>query len=363
LAVTISVNGLSLVHKDSGGISKATLPDICLTPMPGGPVPLPYPNTALSSDLADGTSKVSADGGNSCAIQGSQFSVSTGDEPGTSGGVASGTYTKEATWITFSFDVKFEGKGACRQTDKMFHNHVNTVNAAGVTNPDVDAEAMIKAMCEIFCKVRKEGEEFKRKNPKGRFDYSARARELAEKHPKLKGLAFERRMFVAVDNAKRGIIRAAKAAGRRVWGVDAIKKRLAREMAEQVGKKLAIKAAKKAVLKFVPIVNVLSLAWDVYDAATLGIEAYNAISAWATTYDAAKVTTFEIIPDMANVGPDGEVTDIWDWKFDRPALTADDGTRLSSYQDEFAPDQYDLFREKLGGKSPKEINQERCKCK
>jgi hypothetical protein len=170
-------------------------------------------------------------------------------------------------------------------------------------------------------------------------------------------------MFVAVDNAKRGIIRAAKAAGRRVWGVDAIKKRLAREMAEQVGKKLAIKAAKKAVLKFVPIVNVLSLAWDVYDAATLGIEAYNAISAWATTYDAAKVTTFEIIPDMANVGPDGEVTDIWDWKFDRPALTADDGTRLSSYQDEFAPDQYDLFREKLGGKSPKEINQERCKCK
>ena len=95
-------------------------------------MPIPYPNIAMSSDLAKGTTTVKADGGNMCAIFGSEFSRSTGDEPGTAGGVASSTFIKEATWITFSFDVKIEGKAACRLTDKMFHNHQNTVNMGGL---------------------------------------------------------------------------------------------------------------------------------------------------------------------------------------------------------------------------------------
>ena len=39
MAITININNLTLVHKDSGGVAKATLPDICMTPAPGGPVP------------------------------------------------------------------------------------------------------------------------------------------------------------------------------------------------------------------------------------------------------------------------------------------------------------------------------------
>jgi hypothetical protein len=85
----------------------------------------------MSSDLADGTTTITADGGNMCANYGSKFSRSTGDEAGTAGGVTSGTFAQEATWITFSFDVKLEGKAACRLSDKMFHNHSNTVNMAG----------------------------------------------------------------------------------------------------------------------------------------------------------------------------------------------------------------------------------------
>lgn len=77
-----------------------------------------------------------------CANYGSEFSKSTGDEPGTVGGVKSSTFIKEATWITFSFDVKLEGKGACRLTDKMFHNHQNTVNAGGAANPSLDPSGM-----------------------------------------------------------------------------------------------------------------------------------------------------------------------------------------------------------------------------
>jgi hypothetical protein len=132
MSVTININNLSLCHKGSNGISTATVPDVCKTPSPGGPVPVPYPNIAMSSDLVEGTTTVEADGGNMCANYGSQFSKSTGDEPGTVGGVVSGTFIKEASWITFSFDVKLEGKGACRLTDKMFHNHQNTVNMGGL---------------------------------------------------------------------------------------------------------------------------------------------------------------------------------------------------------------------------------------
>jgi len=131
MSVTININNLSLCHKASGGMTTATLPAVCKTPSPGGPIPIPYPNIATEQDLAKGTTTVKADGGNMCANYGSEFFKSTGDEPGTAGGVVSNTFIKEATWITFSFDVKLEGKSACRLTDKMFHNHQNTVNAAG----------------------------------------------------------------------------------------------------------------------------------------------------------------------------------------------------------------------------------------
>lgn len=151
MSLTVNINNLSLCHTGSGGISAATIPDVCKTPSPGGPVPIPYPNVALASDLAKGTKTVKADGGNMCANYGSEFSKSTGDEPGTLGGVKSGTFTKEATWITYSFDVKLEGKGACRLTDKMFHNHENTVNMGGLMQAPLEAWPELIALCVIIC--------------------------------------------------------------------------------------------------------------------------------------------------------------------------------------------------------------------
>ena len=141
MPVTININNLTLCHKGSNGISTATIPDVCKTPSPGGPVPIPYPNIAMSSDLMKGTTTIKADGGMMCANFGSEFFKSTGDEPGTVGGVASSTFIKEATWITFSFDVKLEGKGACRLTDKMFMNHNNTFCCAGEFQ-----KALVKAL-------------------------------------------------------------------------------------------------------------------------------------------------------------------------------------------------------------------------
>ncbi|MDF0673890.1 MAG: DUF4150 domain-containing protein [Nitrospira sp.] len=157
MPVTINVNNLTLCHKGSNGISQATIPDVCKTPSPGGPVPISYPNIAMSSDLAKGTTTIAADGGNTCANYGSEFSKSTGDEAGTVGGIASGTFIKEATWITFSFDVKLEGKGACRLTDKMFHNHLNTVNLSGVRQGGLSKSKWdMNCLLRILCKKDKE---------------------------------------------------------------------------------------------------------------------------------------------------------------------------------------------------------------
>jgi hypothetical protein len=128
--VTVSVNGLSLVHRDSGGTSTATLPDVCITPP--AMTPTPYPNIARSRDLEGGSSRVRADGGQSIAVAGSRFATSTGGEPGSGGGVKSRTSGGPASFLSHSLDVQIEGRGACRLTDKMLHNGGNTIDCAGV---------------------------------------------------------------------------------------------------------------------------------------------------------------------------------------------------------------------------------------
>jgi Domain of unknown function (DUF4150) len=133
MPVTIKVNGAanSLVHKGSNGISMATIPDVCKTPSPAGPVPIPYPNISQSATLDKGTTTVKADGGMMIATKGSEFSLSNGDNAGVAGGVTSSTFMKESTWILYSFDVKMDGSNACRLTDKKFQNHENTADLAG----------------------------------------------------------------------------------------------------------------------------------------------------------------------------------------------------------------------------------------
>src|SRR5262245_62008979 len=127
------------------------MPDVCKTPSPGGPVPLPYPNISMANSLAKGTTTVKADGGNMIAIKGSEFSMSQGDEPGTAGGVKSSTFKKESTWILYSFDVKIEGKNACRLSDKKFQNHENTVDIMGADGADVSVEDLVTELKKIAC--------------------------------------------------------------------------------------------------------------------------------------------------------------------------------------------------------------------
>src|SRR5258705_1794123 len=106
---TVTVNALTVVHSKSDGIAAQGPPDVCLTPSPGGPVPVPYPNVAMSKDLILGTKTVTVDGV-PMAISDSEFAVSTGDEGGTAGGgVVSGVIKGKAKFVNYSFDVKAEG--------------------------------------------------------------------------------------------------------------------------------------------------------------------------------------------------------------------------------------------------------------
>jgi hypothetical protein len=56
-------------------------PDVCETPTPGGPIPIPYPNIASSADTSTGSKKVKTNG-KATMVKDASFTTSTGDEPG-----------------------------------------------------------------------------------------------------------------------------------------------------------------------------------------------------------------------------------------------------------------------------------------
>jgi hypothetical protein len=149
MGVTVGVNSRTVVHKDSGGVSIA-FPDVCKTPAPPAPfVPIPYPNIAKSGDTADGSTKVKCDG-NPIMLQGSNFSTSTGDEAGTAGGgMVSNTTKGKAEFISYSFDVKVEGKSVPRQLDPMIHNKLSAPNTppTPLLQPPLIAMGQIKCPC------------------------------------------------------------------------------------------------------------------------------------------------------------------------------------------------------------------------
>jgi len=136
MATSVGVNKLSIVNADTNGTTIA-FPDVCKTPSPGGPIPIPYPNVAQSSDTAKGTKKVKVDGKPVC-VEDSNFSTSTGDEAGTAGGGVASSKTKgKAEFVNYSFDVKFEGKSVARSFDLMLHNDKNTPPSPVLQGPVV----------------------------------------------------------------------------------------------------------------------------------------------------------------------------------------------------------------------------------
>jgi hypothetical protein len=146
---TISVNGLTLCHKNSDGWVRSTLPDVCKSP----DKPIPYTNVAYSRDLAKGTTTVFSHGGAMNGVKGSEFYRSFGDEPGVGGGVTSGVNKHRATFLSWSPNVFMEGRNVTRLTDRMLLNKGNTISAGGyftgaLTGTD---KATADLLCSIAC--------------------------------------------------------------------------------------------------------------------------------------------------------------------------------------------------------------------
>ena len=124
MAQTTFANMRGVVHKGSGGLS-TVFPDVCKTPAPPAPpIPIPYPNIGQASDTVQGPTTVTTDG-QMPMVKGSKYVKSSGDEPGTIGGVMSNVNMQECEFMMYSFDVKLEGNNACRLGDPLFHNKKN----------------------------------------------------------------------------------------------------------------------------------------------------------------------------------------------------------------------------------------------
>ena len=140
MPASINVNDRTVVHASSNGVA-TTFPDVCKTPSPAGPVPIPYPNVAQSADTSQGSSDVKMDG-NPIMLQGSTFATSTGDEAGTAGGgVVSGQIKGKAEFVNYSFDVTVEGKPVPRLGDPMVQNKGGSPNTAPM--PEVQPPVVV----------------------------------------------------------------------------------------------------------------------------------------------------------------------------------------------------------------------------
>ncbi len=159
MPATVNANNMTVVHAGSNGIS-SIFPDTCKTPTPGGPVPIPYPNVAMSSDTADGSSTVTVDG-NPIMLKGSNYRMSTGDEAGAAMGVASNKIKGKAEPVNYSFDVKVDGANVFRLSDMMLQNSGSPANTPPGTNvqPPNPAMPTQKEACQKTEKKKKQGEQ------------------------------------------------------------------------------------------------------------------------------------------------------------------------------------------------------------
>jgi len=115
-------------------------PDVCLTPTPAGPVPMPYPNisttvtalppTTVLTMLVDGTPALNML---------SEIPLSNGDEAGVNLGVVSGMIMGPTSYILGSETLMLEGIPAVRLTSETGQNGeiMNTEGACLVPSQEM----------------------------------------------------------------------------------------------------------------------------------------------------------------------------------------------------------------------------------
>lgn len=115
------------------GVAQAiAVTDVCKTPTPGGPVPMPYPNIAMLNMANPSTTvkNVVVLGMPACNVK-TETTLSNGDEVGVNMGIVSNKIMGPCTFKTSSQKVKFGGKPAVHVTCQTGHNGKSNPNAMG----------------------------------------------------------------------------------------------------------------------------------------------------------------------------------------------------------------------------------------
>lgn len=99
-------------------------PDVCLTPTPVGPVPVPYPNIAMGPMAVPAAYNVLFMGTPAHNMS-STIPLSNGDNAGVALGVASGLVMGPSRHLTGAFTVLVGGSPATRLTSMSLQNSTN----------------------------------------------------------------------------------------------------------------------------------------------------------------------------------------------------------------------------------------------
>jgi Domain of unknown function (DUF4150) len=158
----VFANGKEVSCRKDDNKSVAAMPDVCLSPPspPAGPVPIPYPNTAMASDTTDGSKTVKIGDDEIGMKNSSSYKQSSGDEAATKTfgmGVVSHNIQGKMKHAAWSFDVKIEGMNAIRHMDLTTHNHINCDNKAVGLNQAAESAAFWRELsCDELAKANSE---------------------------------------------------------------------------------------------------------------------------------------------------------------------------------------------------------------
>ncbi|MEX0731315.1 MAG: DUF4150 domain-containing protein [Aquisalimonadaceae bacterium] len=101
------------------------VPDVCKTPSPGGPIPVPYPNIGMVNQVSGESTKVKF-AGKGAVTKKSKMNRSQGDEAGSAGGgVMSNMNMSAVSYKKGSKKVKVEGQPCQHLTALTGHNGSN----------------------------------------------------------------------------------------------------------------------------------------------------------------------------------------------------------------------------------------------
>lgn len=96
--------------------------DVCKTPTPGGPVPMPYPNIAVSSTMGPGYTTKTLVFGTPMWTKKAKSALSNGDQPGVLLGILSNKIMGMCEIVMASNDVDAESGAVSRTLDSSNSN-------------------------------------------------------------------------------------------------------------------------------------------------------------------------------------------------------------------------------------------------